>query len=128
MALTEPAGRAGVVMVSVLASVTFTPVAATPPTVAVAPASNARPLTVTGAPLDKPDCGVEEMTNRGENSDVLPPGSVAVAVMGDPAGTATGRTTLKLTSPEPFVVAWEEPRYVFPSGRSWGRRAQTGSA
>ncbi len=50
-----------------------------------------------------------------ENSEVFPSGSVAVAVMMPPAGTAAGNVTLKLTSPLPSVVPRAEPINVSPS-------------
>ena len=98
-------------MVRVWASTRTTFVAATPPTVTVAPASNARPLTFARVPpAAGPTAGVSDRTKRGENSEVFPPGSVAVAVTGEPFGIATGSTTLKVALPEPSVVTCEEPR------------------
>ena len=45
-----------------------------------------------------------------ENSEVLPEGSVAVAVIKSPAGTPTGRTTLTIALQLPLVVAMVCPR------------------
>src|SRR5262249_1928392 len=102
--LSAPAGSEGVVKVNVCGSVTFTFVAATPPTGGVAPAWNERPVTVRTVPVEAPDTGELETTNRAESSDVLPSGSVAVAVTSEPFATATGRSTLKATLPDPSVV------------------------
>ena len=44
-----------------------------------------------------------------ENSDVLLPGSVAVALMPSPAGMLTGRATEKLAFPLPSVVTVVAP-------------------
>src|SRR5262245_655192 len=126
MSLTEPGVRCGVVAVSVCSSVTLTLVAARPPTVTVAPSSKASPVTVMFVAPAPPYGGVLTTANRGENSDVFPAGSVAVAVTGDPASSPIGSTTLNVASPDPSVATGCVPRYVLPSGRSWGRRAQTG--
>ncbi len=48
-------------------------------------------------------------TMHAENSEVLPDGSVAVAVMTEPTGTA-GRLANAMTLPEPSVIADVEPR------------------
>jgi hypothetical protein len=104
-------------------------VAGTPPTVAVAPASNARPLMLAfGWPDGGPADGCSDSTNRGVNSDVLPPGSVAVPVIGEPFATAVGNTPWNVACPDPSVETVVVPRYVCPSGRSCGRREQTGLA
>src|SRR5437879_3617956 len=50
-----------------------------------------------------------------ENSEVLLPGSVAVAVMHCPRGTVTIKLRLKPASPDEFVVTCTEPRNVCPS-------------
>ena len=125
--LIVPEGSTGTSIESVFSSTSVTFVAGTPPTVTVAPSSKARPLRVAAPGMTPgPDGGDSEITKRGENSDVLPPASVAVAVMGEPFGNARGRTALKVASPEALVVTGIDPRYVFPSGRSWGRGEQTG--
>src|SRR5262249_28502344 len=77
----EPGGRTGIVALIVVSFWTLTPLAGTPPTVTVAPFSKSIPVRVTAVPPDagpgRGDCG---KTSRCENSDVLPLGSVAVAV------------------------------------------------
>jgi len=55
-----------------------------------------------------------------ENSEVLLPGSVAVAVMTDPAETVTGSVTLKLALQEGSVEGVENPMKTFPSPKSLG--------
>src|SRR5262245_21060519 len=50
-----------------------------------------------------------------ENSEVLPAGSVAVALTTCPSATATGNVAVKLTSPLPSVVTVVAPRKVCPS-------------
>ena len=50
-----------------------------------------------------------------ENSEVLPSGLVAVAVMTRSAGTDTPKVALKFTSPLLSVVTVVEPIYVSPS-------------
>src|SRR5262249_3959147 len=123
--LIVPDGSSGTVMDSVFASTSVTLKAGTPPTVTVAPSSKASPLIVAGpVTTPGPDAADREIRKRGENSDVFPASSVAVAVMGEPFGTAMGRTALKVASPDPLVVTGTEPRYVLPSGRSCGRGAQ----
>ena len=68
----------------------------------------------------KPLVGVTVMPGatavwQAENSDVLPLGSVAVAVMTLPTVAAASPTALKLALPLPFVVVWIVPRYSCPS-------------
>src|ERR687887_376346 len=60
------------------------------------------------------DRGALTRTAR-ENSDVLPPGSVAVAVMYWPAGTAVDGFTVKLAFPAVSVVTVVKPRKRSPS-------------
>jgi hypothetical protein len=60
-------------------------------------------------PAGGPEPGVIEKMMRCESSEVLPAGSVAVALIREPAATATGRMTLKLAFPDPSVVTWVEP-------------------
>ena len=67
-----------------------------------------------------------EKTMRCENSEVLPSGSVAVAVMRAPGSTFAGSVMSKDALPEPFVVTCVEPRYSSPSRNSCGRFAQGG--
>ncbi len=89
---------------------TTTPVAGTPPTVTVAPGSNARPrICAPMTPVGDPDTGSSESTKRGESSEVAPDGLVAVAVIGDPFATTTARTSLKAALPDPSVVTSIEP-------------------
>src|SRR5689334_6840137 len=49
-----------------------------------------------------------------ENSEVLPAGSVAVALMNWPAGVTTGAVNVKLARPALSVCARTEPRKVRP--------------
>jgi len=54
--------------------------------------------------------GISTVAARhGENSEVFPAGSVAVAVICPPCAV-TGRATLKLVSPLPSVVTLVDPR------------------
>ena len=55
-----------------------------------------------------------------ENSDVLLLGSVAVAVMTDPAETVTGSVTLNVAMQDAFVEGVATPRNVIPSPKSLG--------
>jgi len=66
-------------------------------------------------PAGSPPPGDEWRTIRCENSEVLPSGSVAVALTLSPGSRVTGRTTLIGAFPLPLVVTWSEPRYVLPS-------------
>ena len=59
--------------------------------------------------------GDEELTNFRENSDVLPLGSVAVAVMNLPTGMSDARVTPKLALPLPSVAVVATARNVSPS-------------
>ena len=110
MSLIVPGGSDGTPIVSVFSSTNCTLVAATPPTVTVAPSSKTSPLTVAAPPKAGPEGGVDEITKRGVNSDVLPPGSVAVDEMGEPFGTAIGSTALMVALPDPSVLTWVDPR------------------
>ena len=109
-ALMLPAGSAGMSAVMVVELSTVTPVAGTPPTVTVAPGSNARPrICAPMTPLGGPATGSSESTKRGESSEVWPDGFVAAAVIGDPFATTTARTSLKVALPAPSVVTSIEP-------------------
>jgi hypothetical protein len=50
-----------------------------------------------------------------ENSEVLPLGSVAVALIDVPVGKVVGKLAVKLASPLPSVVATVDPRNASPS-------------
>ena len=109
--LSEPAGRAGVVAVICVGPVTLTLVAGWPPIATVAPSSKSMPAIVTLVPPSgTPEPGLMEKISRCENSEVLPAGSVAVAVMRDPFSTCAGRMTLIVALPDPSVVTCVEPR------------------
>src|SRR5687768_7187019 len=54
-------------------------------------------------------------TRTPENSEVLPPGPVAVAVILLPAGTRTPSTRVKETSPFASVLTLFRPRYPVPA-------------
>src|SRR5262249_20465994 len=107
----DPAGRAGVVAVIWLKLVTTTFVAARPPIVTVAPSSKSVPAIVTGVPVPAgPDTGVIEKGRRCENSEVLPSGSVAVALMRSPGPSVPATVMSNGPSPDASVDTWPEPR------------------
>jgi hypothetical protein len=58
------------------------------------------------------------------NSEVLPFGSVAVAVMKLPVGIAIGKVIAKLARHPPFVVTVAEPMRVSPSPKPEGSHAE----
>ena len=60
--------------------------------------------------------------DRCENSDVFPPGSVAIAdtVAARPSGDGSGKSIVAL--PEPSVVTGTVPRNVSPWGTVWEAR------
>ena len=58
--------------------------------------------------------GVVESVTSCENSDVLPFGSVAVALIARPEARAKLNVAVKLASPEEFVSTETDPRYVCP--------------
>src|SRR5262245_11700759 len=66
---------------------------------------------------------VEPRSEQRANSEVLPFGSVAVAVMKLPDGIATGKVTAKLATQPPFVVAVAEPMSISPSPKPEGSQA-----
>ena len=111
------------VAVIVVGFTTLTFVAGMPPTVTVAPGSKSIPVRVDATP---PPCGPEggsiEERMRCENSEVLPDGSMAIAVTGCPAGRTKGTSVAKAALPEPSVATGSEPRYVSPWRASCGRR------
>ena len=110
--LTLPAGKAGEMASIVVELTTSTPVAETPPMETVAPSSNNMPLIVMAVPPSAgPDLGMSsDQTMRWESSEVLPSGSVAVALIREPGATFAGSVMSKLTSPDPFVVTCSDPR------------------
>jgi len=59
--------------------------------------------------------GAPTTGTQGENSDVLPAESVAVAVMNRPSATDTGNVTMKLLLQLASVVTFAKPRNVSPS-------------
>ena len=88
----------------------MTSVAGRPPTVTVAPLSKIIPARVKLVPpAAGPPPGFDEKTSRCENSDVLPAGSVAVALIRAPFSTTAGSVTSKSALPEPSVVTEVEP-------------------
>jgi len=108
--LTLPAGSAGMLAVSVVALTTSTLVAGTPPMVSVAPSSKSIPLKVTLVPpAAGPDSLFALKTSCCENSDVLPAGSVAVAVTTSFGPMLSGRTRSKVPFPLASVVTTVEP-------------------
>ena len=60
--------------------------------------------------VNSPEVGVTLMKFRSENSEVLPYGSVAVAVTISPGAVAAASVTSKLALPSASVVTWNEPR------------------
>ncbi len=109
--------------------VTTTLDAAVAPNVTVAPASNAIPASVTAVPpAGGPEAGLTEKRIRCENSEVLPSGEVAVAVIGWPSSSATENMTLYVAVPVASVMTCIDPMYVSPSRKSCGRRWQMGFA
>ena len=60
---------------------------------------------------------------QAENSEVLPAGSVAVAVTNWPPETEVGKVKLKLALQPPSVVTGMEPIKVFPSPLPEGSHA-----
>ena len=92
---TEPVAGVDVAPFSILAvivygGVTATPVAGVPPTVAVAPASSCCPVRVTDVPVAGPERGSTFRRMDWEISEVLPSGSVAIAVTGWPVVRGVG--------------------------------------
>lgn len=67
--------------------------------------------------------GVEPKSEQRANSEVLPFGSVAVAVMKLPEGIAIGKVTAKLATQPPFVVTVAEPMSISPSPKPEGSQA-----
>ena len=67
--------------------------------------------------------GVEPKSEQRANSEVLPFGSVAVAVMKLPEGIAIGKVTAKLARQPPFVVTVAEPMSISPSPKPEGSQA-----
>src|SRR5450432_503399 len=129
MSLTVPGGRAGAMAEIDPELCTTTPVARTPPIVAVAGPEKSIPENVKAAPPDAgPETGLEEKMMRCENSDVLPAGSVAVADIRESDATATGSTKSNVALPVPSVVTGRVPRNVSPSTNSWGRPAHAALA
>jgi len=63
-------------------------------------------------------------TTQLENSDVFPSGSVAVAVMNSPTGTADVTNTLKLASQPLSVVTLVAPMKRFPSPKPEGSHSE----
>src|SRR5450432_2629536 len=111
MSLTVPGVRAGVVAEMSAELTTTTLVAGTVPTVTVAGDAKSIPVRSKLVPPEAgPDWGEEENTIRSESSDVLPAGSVAVAVMREPTSTPTGNAVLNVALPEPSVVTGITPR------------------
>src|SRR5262245_43739946 len=126
MSFASPAASAGVFAVIVVALATFTSVAGSPPTVTVAPAAKSVPLIVIEFPAAPgPEAGWDENARPCENSDVLPDGSVAVAVIRVAAVVATANVSSNSASPLPSVVTWVVPIQVSPSAKSRGNLEQT---
>ena len=118
--LTVPGESAGVWVKIVLSSKNVT-VVATPPMVMVIGSAKSVPKAKRSEPpAGGPDVVLSAKMIRCENSDVLPPGSVAVAEMRAPASTVTGRLTSKAPVPATSVVTWPEPMYDAPSMNSRG--------
>jgi hypothetical protein len=67
--------------------------------------------------------GVEPKSEQRANSEVLPFGSVAVAVMKLPERIAIGKVTAKLARQPPFVVTVVEPMSISPSPKPEGSQA-----
>jgi hypothetical protein len=67
--------------------------------------------------------GVGPRSEHWANSEVLPFGSVAVAVMKLPGGIAMGKVTAKLARQLPSVVTVAEPMNVSPSPKPEGSQA-----
>ena len=89
---------------------TVTLVAAIPPTVNVAPGRMSVPVMVSGfRPRAGPKADSGRTVMRWENSDVLPAGSVAVAVTRAPVSIVAGSVTSNAPEPEPSVVTCPEP-------------------
>src|SRR5262245_26716729 len=127
--LMEPGGSAGAVACRLNSLMRLTPVAATPPTATVDPASNCMPFMMIGEPAGRPVRGDDWITIRCENSEVLPAALVAVALTRNPGLTASGvSSTLNAPTPEAFVVTGAVPIQRPPSRRSCGNRLQAGSS
>ena len=60
-------------------------------------------------------CALAATVRQAENSEVLPAGSVAVAVTTSPAVVAVSSVVLMVALPEPSVLTEVEPRKVRPS-------------
>ena len=60
-------------------------------------------------PVAGPDAGKLVKTILCENSEVLPEGSVAVALTRSPGWIVVARVTSIAARPEPSVVTWVEP-------------------
>ena len=89
----------------------MTLVADAPPMDTVAPEAKSVPESVTPVPPDAgPEAGATEKMIRWENSDVLPEGSVAVALRRASVATAAGTVTSKAPVPVPSVETWPDPR------------------
>src|SRR5512135_1962016 len=86
------------------------------------------PSVVAMPPAAGPDRGVDERTMLWENSEVLPLGSVAVAVTSWPGGRTPRTSVEKVPLQLPSVTTTIEPRYVAPSRGACGRPAHTGAA
>ena len=129
MSWTVPAGSAGVVAVICVKEETLTPVAAMPPTVTAAPSRKSVPARLRLVPpAGGPEPGLDENGIRWENSEVLPEGSVAVAVIRAPVSTCTGNVRSKVPLPRASVVTWLDPIQVCPSRNSRGKLEQAGFA
>jgi hypothetical protein len=106
--------RAGEVVLSVWSSTKLTEVATPPIVMAVGSARSVPKAAITVPPDAGPDVGLTEKMILCENSDVLPPGSVAVTETRSPGFVANGIVTSIAASPEPSVVTCVEPMYVSP--------------
>ncbi len=122
-----PATSAGVTAVRDVLELTTTPVAGWPPIVTAAPVPKSVPETVMVLPPPaSPEAKLTEKGSRCENSEVLPAGSVAVALTCSPAEIPMGTVTSTTPVPLPSVVTTPEPRYFAPSRKSFGNFTQAG--